>query len=178
MRSLPPRDKIARCDGEPIVKSPYIPVMRAQVDGVVKGILLSDVVAGLWVHNVDYRDTPCSGDECEFIHRGRHRSRRRKYFAACAHPTYKKRFVMELTSEAWRLYEKDRNNLVQPARGIVIATWRIGTEKTSPARVHLDYPATEVGELPEAFDPVDAMYELWQRDTVAAPIWKDEPIPE
>lgn len=165
MRDIGPADAIAWDDSEPRPQPKKIPIIRAQAKASIELVLLDCEIVGVWVHNIDRRDTPCLGSKCPHRAARHHLDARRKLYHACWDPMHCRLCLGEFTPDALATWQTEGDHGVVPSRGVLLVLSRRGSYAQAP--VVIEYRSGEIPEeeLPPPFDIKAALMRQWMADS-------------
>lgn len=135
----------------------YAELVTPQTRQGFHGIALAPTISGVFTHFVDGRTRPCAGADCWCVREGR-QPRWKGYLPILMFPA-KKTVLFELTEGAAAQLLAGQVEL-NSLRGVHFHTYRRTNKTRSPVDVVRE-PSTYPHFLPEPFDPVPVLLNLW-----------------
>lgn len=165
MRDLGSISHIAWDDDPPDEHTPWVPIMRAPRGASYSAALLSGDMIGVWLHTLAKRDTPCLGSMCSYRLRGEHMGRRWKGYFAAYDLRACRLVLVEITTEAHRVWAENPERQKKPERGTILTVRRMGTAANAPVNLSISQATCDPDCLPAAFDVRKALYRIWSGPT-------------
>lgn len=154
-------DHIAWDAAPPPDDGSYIEIAPAPCFGCTLLVCISTSVVGVWTHYIDGRTVPCTLPSGSCRCRPEKLAKRWRGYLATWQPREDKRYLVELTADAYRHTNVDLADMTLELRGLLINLSRAGRSKRSPVRVNFTTATYALPDLPPEPDVRAALERIW-----------------